>query len=600
MSRDSWPSFQASVFSPSKANPMSDDHLGPEEGTGASLPASASSYQALARRFRPQTFAELVGQAQVVQTIAGFIKQERLPHAFLFSGSRGVGKTTSARILARVVNCENLQGIDPCGKCSPCIDSLGGRSVDILELDAASNNSVEDVRALREQASFAPLKGKKRVFILDEVHMFSKAAFNALLKILEEPPDHVVFILATTELHKVPDTVRSRCSVLPFRRIGETAIQERLAQICSREGKEIDPQVLAEIAASCMGGLRDAETALERILPLAEGLDLDGFRKLEGRLGFQRALGFIEDSLKGDVGAALRYAQEASEIGAEERDCLGEILSVCRFLFCIVADGKETLLIEAEGEWREHLVTLAQKASLAHLDGMMQCLILARDRMRRFDDRRVLLELTLTRLARLGETRSLQEVLQETSLQAPTPSPAKAVPRDHLREPGSLRPPSPERLQSPSKAPKTQGRKESTKAVAPPVSSDPWIKALEVVGEKKRLLGTILVRGKPIWETQTKLRVELRPSGRIDRQLLQREDSVTLLREALKGVMQREIEVRFVLLDGSDSSQAPSPTPSRSSQGKPPSDEGLPELGKEIKKTFGANLVDRKLEEPGA
>ncbi len=592
---------------------MSDDHLGPEEVSGKGAPASASSYQALARRFRPKTFAEVVGQPQVVQTIEGFIRQGRLPHAFLFSGSRGVGKTTSARILARVVNCTNLKGVEPCGECPSCVDSLGGRAVDILELDAASNNSVEDVRSLREQASFAPLKGKKRVFILDEVHMFSKAAFNALLKILEEPPAHVVFILATTELHKVPDTVRSRCSVLPFRRIGEMAIQERLAQICASEGKEIDKEVLAEIAASCMGGLRDAETALERILPLAEELDLDGFRKFEGRLGFQRALRLLGDCLKGEVGAALRYAQEASEIGAEERECLGEVLSVCRYLFCIVADGKETLLIEAEGEWRERLVALAQETTLAHLDGMMQCLILARDRMRRFDDRRVLLELTLTRLARLGETQSLQEMLDEVPVPRSAPSPTANPTAIRTVNPTgssassplastSTVPPSSPAPRPPSgsqpKAPKAKS------APLPPVSSDPWIQALELVGSKKRLLGTILVRGKPVWENQNKLRVELIASGRIDRQLLQRPDSAELLAASLKTVMQREVAVQFVLVDELDSAPSPdspsSTSSSQSSKGAPVSDEGLPKLGREIKETFGANLVDKKMEEPGA
>ncbi|HHI78910.1 MAG TPA: DNA polymerase III subunit gamma/tau [Planctomycetes bacterium] len=582
---------------------MSDDPPDPEKVGDEGRPPSNSAYHALARRFRPQTFAEVVGQAQVVQTISGFLRQGRVPHAFLFSGSRGVGKTTSARILARAVNCENLQDIEPCGACPSCLDSLEGRSVDIFELDAASNNSVEDVRALREQASFAPLKGKKRVFILDEVHMFSKAAFNALLKILEEPPDHVVFILATTELHKVPDTVRSRCSVLPFRRIGESAIQERLAQICAREGKEIAPEVLAEIAASCMGGLRDAETALERILPLAEELDLEGFRRLEGRLGFQRALGLIGDCLEGDVGAALRYAQEASEIGAEERECLGEILSVCRFLFCIVADGEETLLIEAEGEWRDRLVSVANKTSLAYLDGMMQCLILARDRMRRFDDRRVLLELTLTRLARLGETRSLQELLEQAPApsRAPTVRPAEPTPfpptsssRPDSRGPVDPRTAAPAQKPSPPSAGKA---KEEPAPQAPPTPTDPWLQALEWVGKKKPLLRTLLVRGKPIWEKQAALRVELRPTGRLDRQLLQREDSARLLQAALREVMKRDVEVRFVLLD-----EANPPPPSTDSPApkKPPSDEGLPELGREIKKTFGANLVDRRLEEPGA
>ena len=248
---------------------------------------SRSTYQVLARRFRPARFGDVVGQESVIRTLQSCLSEGRVPHAFLFCGSRGVGKTTSARILARAVNCESGVSAEPCGECGPCKEILAGTASDVVELDAASNNGVDEVRALREQAGYAPLRLRKKVFVLDEVHMFSRSAFNALLKILEEPPEHVVFVLATTELHKVPDTVRSRCQVLTFRRIQEKDIRARLAQIAEQEGITVDPEILAEIAASSLGGLRDAETALERILPLAQGLDLEGYRQLEGRLGFR-------------------------------------------------------------------------------------------------------------------------------------------------------------------------------------------------------------------------------------------------------------------------------------------------------------------------
>ena len=188
----------------------------PEQSHGE---ASGASYQVLARRFRPTAFEEVVGQPEVLASLEASLRKERVPHAFLFCGSRGVGKTTTARILARAVNCERSPGFAPCGQCAACDAILEGSASDVVELDAASNNGVEEVRALREQASYAPIRLRRKVFILDEVHMFSRAAFNALLKILEEPPEHVLFVLATTEAHKVPETVRSRCQILPFRRI---------------------------------------------------------------------------------------------------------------------------------------------------------------------------------------------------------------------------------------------------------------------------------------------------------------------------------------------------------------------------------------------
>ncbi|MDP6423155.1 MAG: DNA polymerase III subunit gamma/tau, partial [Planctomycetota bacterium] len=361
------------------------------------------SYQVVARRFRPVVFDDVVGQPAVLTTLKACLASERLPHAFLFCGSRGIGKTTTARILARAINCEAGLGPDPCGTCAACKGVLDGSANDVVELDAASNNGVDEVRAMREQAAYAPIRLRRKVFILDEAHMFSKSAFNALLKILEEPPAHVVFVLATTEPHKIPETVRSRCQVLTFRRIHNGDIKGRLERICAQEGVSIADEVLTDIAASAMGGLRDAETALERILPLADSLDLDGYRRLVGRLGPTRAADLVEACMRADARQALLYANEAFETGVDERECLGEVLQVLRHVFALLVDGSETLLVEASGEWRARLAAIAAATDLVRVDAMVQIVVLARERIRQLEDRRVLLELTLVRLARLGE-----------------------------------------------------------------------------------------------------------------------------------------------------------------------------------------------------
>src|SRR5258708_5534083 len=229
----------------------------------------AVPYQVVARRFRPKAFDEVVGQDVILQSLRTALQQQRIPHAFLFAGSRGVGKTTLARILARCLDCEQGPTPEPCGTCALCRSILEGSNTDVVEIDAASYRRIDDMRKVIESVGFASMRSRYRVFILDEAHMLTKEAFNALLKTLEEPPPKVVFVLATTELHKVPETIRSRCQVHLFQRIGDDPIVRRLRMIAQQDGVKVPDQVLAEIAATVRGGMRDAETALERVLPIA-------------------------------------------------------------------------------------------------------------------------------------------------------------------------------------------------------------------------------------------------------------------------------------------------------------------------------------------
>ena len=221
-------------------------------------------YQALYRKWRPQTFDEVIGQQHVTETLKNQIRNDRLSHAYLFIGSRGTGKTTCARILARAVNCEHPVDGNPCGKCAACRGILDGTVLDVVELDAASNNSVDNVRALREEAVFSPASVKKRVYIIDEVHMLSTAAFNALLKILEEPPEHLMFILATTELHKVLPTILSRCQRFAFRRILPRDIEARLEYVAKQEKIDLKPEGAELLARLSDGALRDALSLLDQ------------------------------------------------------------------------------------------------------------------------------------------------------------------------------------------------------------------------------------------------------------------------------------------------------------------------------------------------
>ena len=419
---------------PVRRAPYPRDAMAPADSESDAQPRASAPYQVVARRFRPKRFDELVGQDAVVNSLAGALRSGRVPHAFLFAGSRGVGKTTSARILARALNCERGVSPEPCGECSTCASILAGTNPDVVEIDAASHNLVDDVRELCDRVGVVSMGARYKVYILDEVHMLTRNAFNAFLKTLEEPPRNVVFVLATTEPHKVPETVRSRCQVVLFRRIDEHDVVARLRELCGKEGVRVEDAVLEEIALACRGGMRDAESALERLLPLAragdELFDVAKWRALTQRIGLDRAVEVAESLAAGDAAASLRFAADAIANGVDEREALGEVLDVLRAALLLRIDGPDSTLVALSGELRTRIAAVASAGDAARLDAMIQAGLLGRERIRRTDDRRLVLELALLRMADAGRLATLGELVAAIESGVPTvhaASPATAV-----------------------------------------------------------------------------------------------------------------------------------------------------------------------------
>lgn len=289
-------------------------------------------YQALYRKWRPKTFSDVVGQEHVTETLQRQVAEGRLSHAYLFTGTRGTGKTTCAKILAKAVNCEHPENGNPCNKCQSCLGIESGGFLDVMELDAASNNGVDHVRALRDEAIYSPAQVKKRVYIIDEVHMLSIAAFNALLKILEEPPEHLMFILATTELHKVPATILSRCQRFAFRRILPREIVGRLNYIAEKEGIDLRPDGAELLAHIADGALRDALSLLDQCAAAGGTIDSAAVLDALGLAGNLQTAQLMDCVLRRDTKAALLLLHRLYGSGKDVGTVLGELSALARDL----------------------------------------------------------------------------------------------------------------------------------------------------------------------------------------------------------------------------------------------------------------------------
>lgn len=383
-------------------------------------------YTVLARKWRPQVFEELVGQQTVTQTLQNAITSGRIAHAFLFSGPRGIGKTTAARILAKALNCHSSNGpvVRPDNVCPSCVDIAASRSLDVLEIDGASNRGIDEVRELRESAKYQPMRDRFRIFIIDEVHMLTAEAFNALLKILEEPPPHVYFIFATTEIRKVPGTILSRCQVFDFKRIPERLLVDRLAQIIKEEKIEISERSLSLIAAASEGGLRDALGALDQIIAFSgTKIDEKDVETILGLVDTEVLLDLADAIAKGDTTAVLGIVEKISEFGIDYKVFYNELLSFYRDLF-LTRFGVQEEGVEKKGD---RMSAIAREYDEIQLLRICHQLVSMQNLIRLGGNLRFLFEVTLIKLSQMKRLVPLEEIAESLKKNVnPFSQPARA------------------------------------------------------------------------------------------------------------------------------------------------------------------------------
>jgi DNA polymerase-3 subunit gamma/tau len=511
------------------------------------------SYQVIARRWRPQTFDEVVGQRNVTDTLRNAIATDRVAHALLFAGPRGVGKTTTARILAKALNCDRGPTPTPCGTCGTCEEIAAGRSMDCLEVDAASNTQVEKTRDLLETVQYAPTRGRHKVYIIDEAHMLSTSSFNALLKTLEEPPPRVVFILATTEPHRIPATIHSRCQRHDFRLLGAREIVGRLREIAGAEGVTADEEALVLLAQAAGGSLRDAQSLLDQaIASLGDRLSADRVAELFGLVKADTLAEAAEAILVRDAARVLRLVDRLASRGQDLRQFALELAAHLRDLLILKVCPEPGALLEGARVGTEAARPQAARATLPELELMIKTLQQAEGEMRRAPQPRVILEMALIRLTEIRHVQGVGEILDrlvvlegrlsrgqigpattgELPLFGARPVPAGGPART-TQGPESSSPPPPTRA--------------SQEAVAPTGATDVAVGWSAVVGRLRgrKRLASVLTEVEPAGLTADTLTLEVRNGNAFVRDTLEDPDTRQVIASAAAEAFGRRLRMDF-------------------------------------------------------
>ncbi len=431
-------------------------------------------YLALYRKWRPKVFSDVVSQEHITTTLQNQVRSGKTAHAYLFTGSRGTGKTTCSKILAKAVNCLHPVDGNPCLECAVCKGIEDGSILDITEMDAASNNGVDDIRMLRDEANFAPSVCQYRVYIIDEVHMLSQSAFNALLKIMEEPPAHVIFILATTELHKVPATIVSRCQQFDFRRIRPADIEARLAFVAQQEGITLEPDAASLIARLSDGGMRDALSLLDQCMAVSETVSADVVAETAGVAGREHLFALSQAILSHDTAQALTLVTQLYENAKGIDRIVAELTAHFRdILLCRSVSDPKKLVVCLPDELKR-LTDMAQSVSLDRILSILRQLQRCTDALSRSSDKKVELEMTMIKLctetedAAQAAVKPAPSTAQTAALQQRIAQLEKLVAQLSQFPPPAAAAPKPADAQAPVSPPSPPPRTEMSKAAIKP------------------------------------------------------------------------------------------------------------------------------------
>jgi DNA polymerase III subunit gamma/tau len=471
------------------------------------------SYLVLARKWRPQTFSDLVGQEHVSQTLKNAIDGGRVAHAFLFTGARGVGKTSSARILAKALNCDSGMSVEPCNECAACRDITDGNSVDVFEIDGASNTGVDDIRELRDNIKYLPSRSRYKIFIIDEVHMLTNNAFNALLKTLEEPPAHVKFIFATTEPHKVPITILSRCQRFDFKRIALPRIVARLRYIVDQEQVTASDEALTLVARKGDGSMRDSLSTLDQVLAFCGNSVSDAdVASLLGVVDRRLIADASRAVLSRDLRGVLEIVAKVDSFGYSMRQFCQELIDQFRGIAILQAVGHVTDLLELSEAEQEELRAQAALASSQELQRHLTLLLKAESEMAHATFPRLILEMALMKMATLAPAVPVQDLLARlAALEGRGPAPVRSAPQAGHAAASNLAPPSqprpaaqPAAAQAPTPrqaAPAPVAKQPQAPAPAEAPSFDPgdlWGGFVRFVRAKKPMLGSQMEQVYPV------------------------------------------------------------------------------------------------------
>lgn len=429
------------------------------------------SYQVIARKWRPKAFEELVGQSHVSQTLINALQNQRLHHALLFTGPRGTGKTSTARILAKALRCPHAQNFQPCNQCDECEDIAQGRSINVLEIDGASNNGVDAIRELRDTVGYMPSSGRYKLYIIDEVHMLSTSAFNALLKTLEEPPSHVVFVMATTEAHKIPNTILSRCQRFDFRRIPLKMISEHLQTICTRDGVQADKEALWALARQGDGSMRDAQSLLDQVITFTNGhLDAKTVTEVLGLTDRQLLLKTLQALIDRSPEQALDVIEQVFTAGYDPKIFAQDLLEELRNLLMLkVAGHKSEALVDLPPAEIEQMQSMSRHLSQEDIHLLFDMALKGAHDLPKSQDTRIVLEMLLMRMTqapRICDLLHLQTSAATNSI--PTPPIKKSMP-----SPPALKSGSPLPSEKPPSPPKNSQAQPTAQSAPPPPPPSP-------------------------------------------------------------------------------------------------------------------------------